>query len=125
VSYGLSEEDRDGFCQVWHSVREEFETDPNAAVRRADLLLLDLIEDCTGPSGDGDESSGLFAGPDMEREFWCAHEIALRCKNGLAQAIDLDQAIRLYGVLFERLLENQGNARPVGSEIGSDLGRAG
>src|SRR5581483_3293697 len=41
----LSDEDRDGFTLVWQSVLRQFDANPKVAIRKADLLMADLIED--------------------------------------------------------------------------------
>jgi hypothetical protein len=99
----LSEEDREGFFQVWLSVREEFDADPRATVRRADLLVSDLI-DVGCPRTRRDSAGSMLADTPLRSKYWRAHEIAVRSKDGCAQPNELKRAIRLYTVLFDELL---------------------
>lgn len=99
--FGLSEEDRDGFVDMWHSVRSEFDVDPRATVLHADLLMSDLIEDYRKPLRERVLSgNGL-----LQSTYRSAHEIALRSKKGSVRPHELKRAISLYTALFDELLD--------------------
>ncbi|HZT69444.1 MAG TPA: hypothetical protein VFC10_06815 [Terriglobia bacterium] len=99
----LSDEDRNGFTQMWVSVRGQFQANPSVTIRKADLLMSDLIEDYERTVGlDADlvlQSQGEFT--DWYRS---AHEIAVRSKEGCVKPHELDRAMGLYAVLFNELL---------------------
>jgi hypothetical protein len=100
----LSDEDRDGFTRVWDSIRERFDTDPTVTVVHADLLMSDLIEDCSGSAKETDGESGVLARLQLKNRYSSAHEIAARTKEGLVKPSELERAMGLYAVLFDELL---------------------
>lgn len=98
---GLSEGDREGFCLVWKSVRQEFDTDPAVAIVHADLLIADLIEyyRCSVAS-----PAGPLAEGEIKTDYERAHQVALRSKQGFVERVELERAIGVYTVVFDELV---------------------
>lgn len=105
----LSEDDRYGFLRVWYSVLEQSERDPQAAVRYADFLMSDLMDECGSAECNGVKRSwndpiGEIRDSDIQEEIQTAHEIAVHSKQGRVNAIDARRAMRLYAELFDKLV---------------------
>ncbi len=104
--FALSQEDRDCFVQLWHSVRQEFESNPRITVLHADLLISDLLEDCHG--GVSTEPGAPATPPSLlKNAYRNAHEIAMRSRMGSAERRELDRAMHLYDLLFRELLDSE------------------
>lgn len=110
----LSDEERDGFSQLWQSVRGEFDADPEATVRNADLLVSDLIDDCGGGRMRREAQAALLNVTNMMSEYRNAHEIAVRSKEGWTKPQDLNRAMRLYTALVDELLGTRLDSSPFG-----------
>jgi hypothetical protein len=101
----LTEQDRNGFLQAWHSVQDHFDADPKAAVIYADLLVSDLIRE-TGRPGAPDESESDFVPSKLKEKYLAAHAIAVQNKLGVLRPGELRRAMSLYAVVFDEILGN-------------------
>jgi hypothetical protein len=100
----LSEEERNGFCHVWNSVCERFADDPRTAVTYADLLLSDLMLQCS--AGDPATKHGFPGGGKgiLKDEYQTAHAIAAGSRLRNLNSEELAKAMDLYGDLFDNIL---------------------
>jgi len=100
----LSDEDRHGFMQVWWSIREHYEDDPTAAVKYADLLISDLMEDCGCPVRLDHRRHLTNSCRDLTSRFCAAHQLANHIQRGRFTKDELEHAMSLYAILFDELL---------------------
>lgn len=106
----LSDQDRDGFLQVWHSLVERYHTDPRAAVVYADLLISGLIQErCQRVSKDLDGPEAFLERP-LRDKYHIAHQIAVHDKRGPVLPDDLNRAMELYSTVFDELLAESESA---------------
>jgi len=105
----LAPEDQARFAEEWRTLQARFVDNPTAAIREADDLVGEVMQERGYPVGDfeqrtADISVGHAALVDNYRT---AHEIAARNERGEASTEDLRQATLAYRGLFEELLETQ------------------
>ena len=100
----LSDEDRHGFLQVWWSIREHYEDDPTAAVKYADLLISDLMEDCGRPVRLDHRSHLTNSDLRLTSRFCAAHQLTDHIQRGRFTQDELEHAMSLYATLLEELL---------------------
>ena len=100
----------DGLVQVWHSIRERFDRDPNAAIVYADLVISDLMLDIDGPRPqDGNELCN-FGSPRVKSSYEAAHEItATRQLRPLSPA-EMQRAMALYIAVFNEIFGSMEHA---------------
>jgi hypothetical protein len=114
----LSDQDRDGFLQVWHSLMQRYQNDPCAAVVYADLLISGLIQErCQRVSKEREGPEGYLDRP-LRDKYHIAHQIAVHDKRGPVLPDDLNRAMELYAAVFDELLADSdtGDRRRKASE---------
>jgi hypothetical protein len=104
----LNPEDRTGFLRAWHSVRRQFENDPNTALLYADLLISGLLRDPAGSLSPRRRAETLLEGQ-LKDKYLAAHDITLHNTPGPMKPNELKRAMGLYEVLFDELM-NESNA---------------
>ena len=99
----LTDEDRDGYLQVWNSVCSRFTSDPKTAVCYADLLMSDIVGD----------SAEFALERKISQKYNRAHEIADRNRRQGLDPDELALAINLYGAVFAEVLPVEDQGFPV------------
>jgi hypothetical protein len=94
----LTEEDSQGFLQVWGSVQERFEDDPKAAVVYADLLISGLLQ-IAGCQTHAEGRSEIL----LHEKFSAAHTIAFESTQRGVAPDALRRAMSLYAAVFDEL----------------------
>jgi hypothetical protein len=104
-AHGLSEEDRQGFLYLWHSISEQFTTDPENTVVHAGWLISDMIREYGGaPGGKREEAFFNIQPEDASR---IAQDIAVGVRRrDRAGPDELRRAMNLYTILVGALLSN-------------------
>lgn len=100
----LTEEDQDGFLQVWESVCKRFAHDPKRAVCYADLLMSDIVDDHPSTRSEG---SQLPLDKATAAKYWKAHEIARRNQAQGSNPHELAFAMKLYLAVLAAALSAQ------------------
>ena len=103
----LTDEDRDGFLQVWGSVCTRFTSDPRTAVCYADLLMSDIVGD---PVGARCQNGDLPLDTATRQKYQRAHEIAQRNKWQDSNPDELALAMSLYVAVFNEVLSAQSHS---------------
>jgi hypothetical protein len=101
-----SEEQR-GFRQRWYQIQQRFVDSPEAAVREAHELVLEVMRALGYPDADVvqrvDDVSVHH--PEVADNFRSAAEVARNVRSGTVSTDDMRQAVIHYRALFDELLE--------------------
>jgi hypothetical protein len=102
----LPEESRRRYSSSWQHVQAQFVDDPSAAVREADRLISDVMNERGYPTEqflqrEADLSTQY---PQVIDQYRRAHAISVKNDSGEANTEDLRQAFVSYRSLFEELL---------------------
>jgi hypothetical protein len=100
----LSREDQQRFIDQWQTVQRDFVDDPASSIKRADVLVCDVMRARGYPMSDFEHRAEDISvdHPDVVQNFRAAHAIAERSQAGTE---DLRQGLVYYRNLFDELLE--------------------
>jgi cytoskeletal protein RodZ len=101
---------RDRFANRWSSVQERFVDDPQAALRDAHTLVVEVMRERGYPTDDFEQRAADVSvdHPDVVQNYRAAHEITERDE---ADTEDQRQAMVHYRALFDELLETEPASR--------------
>lgn len=105
--------DRNRFAEQWRQVQAEFVDTPGRAVRDADSLVQNVMEQRGYPLGNFEQRAADISvdHASVVSHYRTAHDIAVKQDADSASTEDLRQAMVHYRALFEDLLEvDEGNA---------------
>lgn len=111
----LSPESRARFIEAWLKIQAQFVDAPGEAVRRADVLLGEVMEERGYPVTDFEQRSADLSVDhgDVVQNYRAAHTIAERHARGEATTEDLRQALIHYRALFDDLAHEPVDSSPV------------
>ena len=93
----------EGLIQVWDSIRERFDEDPNAAITYADMVVSDLVLDRRGPFPHDPIESCSFGNARVKSTYQTAHQIAACGRSRPLSSVELRRAIALYGSVLREV----------------------
>lgn len=96
----LAPDTRRHYAEAWRSEQARFVDDPTGAVRAADVLVTEVMNERGYPT----TAEASVDHPHVMGNYRQAHEIADRNRTGLASTEDLRRAMVCYRALFEELL---------------------
>jgi len=102
----LTPEARESYTRHWSGIQEQFVDSPATAVRKADVLVIDLMAERGYPT-DGYERQASLLSVEHSRaleHYRAAHEISERQQSDDVSTEDLRAAMVHYRSLFEDLL---------------------
>lgn len=104
------------YAQKWNDQQARFVDEPERAVREADQLVAEVMNERGYPVGDFEQRAADISvdHPRVVENYRAAHEISVRQQNGQASTEDLRNAMIYYRDLFRELLdqgEPNGSAR--------------
>jgi hypothetical protein len=101
----LSDAERVRFAQLWRKALARYTL--VAAVAEADQILTEAMQLSGFPIADLEQCSANLSldHPRLAENYYAAHELARMSSRGRATTADLRQALDLYRVLFEELVE--------------------
>jgi hypothetical protein len=105
----LSSEESRHYGDDWREVQAQFVDDPEAAIQRADHLVMEVMQARGYPMADFDQRVADIS-VDHPREvehYRVAHGIASRAVGGSVSTEELRQAMVHYRALFEDLIEGR------------------
>lgn len=96
------------FAQKWNDQQARFVDEPEVAVREADRLVGEVMNERGYPVGDFEQRAADISvdHPRVVENYRAAHEISLRERNGQASTDDLRNAMLYYRDLFRELLDD-------------------
>lgn len=103
----LSQDDRAQHAERWRRAQERFVDEPEQAVREADGLIAQVMQQRGYPVGDFDQQARDVSVEHARvvEHYRAAHAISDRSDRGEASTEDLRAAMVHYRVLFDELLE--------------------
>jgi hypothetical protein len=104
---------RAAFAEDWRRTQEEFVDRPVEAVKRADLLVVQVMKARGYPAGDFEQQARDVSvdHASVIKEYRAAHKISARSDDHRATTEELRQAMKHYRALFSELLEESGSPR--------------
>lgn len=104
----LSPEVRERFATAWKSAQSRFVDNPNAAIREADQLVVELMSKRGYPVGDFEQRAADISvdHPRVVDNYRKAHTIAIRSDREGVNTEDMRNAMVYFRSLFEDLLES-------------------
>ena len=98
---------RAAFAEDWRRTQEEFVDRPVDAVKRADLLVTQVMKARGYPAGDFEQQARDVSvdHASVLREYRAAHDISARNDDRRATTEELRQAMKHYRALFSELLD--------------------
>lgn len=110
----LEPEHRDRFVTSWREIQAQFVDDPKTAVRAADVLLAQVMNERGYPVADFDQRAADLSvdHADVVTNYRSAHDIAERHERGEAGTEDLRQAMIHYRALFDDLVNEPATQAP-------------
>ena len=104
-----NEEDWEGLDQVWCSIRQRFDDDPNTAIVYADIVISDLLLDHNGPPSGNLGHPCNFGSPLVKSSYQAAHEITASGKSRPLSPDEMKEAMALYVTVFDRVFGRNTN----------------
>lgn len=103
----LSSSEREHYLREWRAIQADFVDRPRHAIREADRLIQDVMQDRGYPVSDFEQRAADISVhyPEVVRNYRAAREIAARNERQEADTEELRQAMVHYRSLFEELLE--------------------
>jgi|SRR3954451_10703197 FtsZ-interacting cell division protein ZipA len=97
---------RDRYAESWRGVQANFVDDPRGAVREADGLVGQVMQERGYPMDDFEQQAADVSvdHPEVVSNYRSAHDISQRNDDGEATTEELRQAMVHYRALFEELL---------------------
>lgn len=108
---------RQRYAEAWRETQASFVDSPPEAIRRADKLVTDVMEERGYPMENFEQRAGDVSvdHPHLVESYRAAHAISLASAHGKATTEDHGQAMVHYRELFEELLvAPEGGARETG-----------
>jgi FtsZ-interacting cell division protein ZipA len=115
----LDGSEREDFERRWSEVQGQFVDDPNAAVRNADLLVVEVMSARGYPVDDFDQRAAdlSVSHPEVAQRYREACRVAQVSQDGTVDTEDLRQAVTSYRSLVLALLaEDEDRSRHNGRE---------
>jgi hypothetical protein len=105
----LSPERSRRYGDDWREVQTEFVDDPEAAIARADRLVVEVMEARGYPMGDFEQRAADISvdHPGVVEHYRAANLISKRAAEGAASTEELRQALVHYRALFEELIDDR------------------
>jgi hypothetical protein len=106
----LSPAARDRYAERWQHAQRDFVDQPAAAIGKADLLVLEVMEARGYPGADEFEQRAADVSvdhPDVVEHYRAAHDISQRATDNRASTEDLRQAMIHFRALFDELLDRE------------------
>jgi hypothetical protein len=105
----LKHADRDRFTGEWRRVQAEFVDDPESSIRKADILLQDVMAARGYPVENFEQVAADVSvdHPSVVQNYRRGHDIAVRHQRGEANTEDLRQAMIHYRGLFDELVADE------------------
>jgi hypothetical protein len=105
----LAPEARQKYLETWRSIQSQFVDAPAAAIKEADRVIAQVMQDRGYPVGDFEQRVADISvdHPQVAENYRTAHMIALANERGEASTEGLRQAMVHYRSLFEDLLETR------------------
>jgi hypothetical protein len=102
------------FSEAWRSVQARFVDSPKDAVKKADVLLREVMEKRGYPMTDFERRTADLSVhyPHLMDNYRRARDIALENERGAANTEELRQALVYYRALFAELLETADPRKP-------------
>jgi FtsZ-interacting cell division protein ZipA len=99
------------YLERWREIQAAFVDEPGAAVRDADVLVRQVMDERGYPVDDFETQADLISvdHPNLVEDYRKSHEIALRHDRNEASTDDLRRAFIHHRSLFEELLGAPGN----------------
>jgi hypothetical protein len=103
----LSTAARDRYLEQWRRTQAEFVDSPEAALRNANALVEDVMDERGYPVDDFEEQAAVISvdHAGVVENYRVAHEISLAAAKGEASTEEMRRGMRHYRSLFEDLLE--------------------
>jgi len=107
---------RQRYAEQWRDTQAQFVDAPAQAIRRADLLVVEVMRDRGYPMDDFEQRSADVSvdHPHVTENYRAAHAISMASDHERATTEDLRQAMVHYRELFEELLGRDGEERRTG-----------
>lgn len=104
----LSSESRERHAESWRQTQEDFVDSPDSAVRNADRLVQEVMQERGYPVDNFEQAASDVSvdHPQVVSEYRSAHAISLANDHEEASTEDLRQAMVHYRALFDELLNN-------------------
>lgn len=114
----LSPDERRHYGDDWTGTQAQFVDDPEAAIQRADHLVMKVMEARGYPMADFEQRAADISvdHPREVQHYRAAHRIASRVAGGSVSTEELRQAMVHYRALFEDLIADR---EPVTTEVRS------
>lgn len=111
----LTPEEATRFGEVWRHVQTLFVDSPKGAIHEADHLVSDVMATRGYPMSDFDQRTADISvdHPAVVEHYRAARAIAIRNDSGEVNTEDLRQAVIHYRALFEDLLKDAHEMKPV------------
>jgi hypothetical protein len=105
----LRHSDRDRFTGEWRQIQAEFVDDPEGSIRKADILLQDVMSERGYPVENFEQVAADVSvdHPNVVQNYRRGHDIAVRHRRGEANTEDLRQAMIHYRELFDELVTDE------------------
>ncbi len=105
---------REQYAQQWRQAQEQFVDQPQVAVRQADALVAQAMQERGYPVGDFEQQVRDVSVEHSAAvgEYRAAHEISILNDQGSASTEQLREAMVHYRALFDELLEGGADDRP-------------
>ncbi len=105
----LSADQRFWYVQQWTQLQRSAATRPATALLDADELLTRLLDDLGYPTGRFAEVAPSLSAPHaaVVDDYRAASDAAFDTRLGLAGTTEIREAVRRFGVVFERLAQAQ------------------
>ena len=109
----LAPEARQRYQEEWRELQSEFVDAPEAAIRKADTLIQNVMRDRGYPTGDFDRQAEDLSveHSTVLDDYRSAHAISERSTSGAASTEELRQAVISYRSLFDSLVGTQAVTR--------------
>ena len=106
----------------WRQVQTAFVDNPSSALDDADRLLTEVMRECGYPVDDFDRRAADISvdHPTVVENYRAAHAIHLSDQNGDAGTEKQRQAFVHYRALFDKLLDQDNNDRPHGTDTAQE-----
>jgi len=109
----LSAEAHDRYSSAWAQTQARFVDDPAAALREADVLVVQVMRERGYPVERFDDRTDTVSvdHPDVVEHYRAGHRLAQLSRDGRASTEDMRQAVVHYRAMFDQLLQDGRSAR--------------
>ena len=109
----LSAAARERYASTWAQVQSRFVDDPSTALRDADVLVLQVMDERGYPTDRFEDRADVVSvdHPEVVEHYRAGHRLAQLSDAGGASTEDLRQAVVHYRAIFDELLGDDQGAR--------------